>query len=201
MKTHTISTYSFNELSPHAQQCALDKHREFLGSVWESDCTQEDAAQCLAFAGFNIEKILFTGFWSQGDGACFEGAWRAADVNPAEMRQHAPLDQTLHRIADGLAAVAASYPQASFRVKHRGHYCHKYCTEFYFDLFGDAEPSALQAAGADGAEKELAELARDAMEWIYRQLEKDYDWQTAEPQVRESIEANAYEFNEDGTIY
>ena len=201
MKTHTVSTYSFAELSPKAQARALEDHSRLCGEFWESDCTIDDAKQCLAFAGFTIEKVYFSGFWSQGDGACFVGRWVARHVDAAKMRQHAPQDAFLHAIADNLEKWAADYPQASFRVKHSGRYSHEFCTEFAVDLYGDAEPSEEQRTHADDAEKGMIEEARDAMRWIYRQLQADYEFVTAEPQVRESIEANECEFNADGSRY
>jgi hypothetical protein len=36
------------------------------------------------------------------------------------------------------------------------------------------------------------------MRWIYRQLEREYDYQNADAQVDENIRANEYEFYEDG---
>jgi hypothetical protein len=39
---------------------------------------------------------------------------------------------------------------------------------------------------------------RDFADWIYSQLEKEYEWQNADEQVDDTIRANAYEFDEDG---
>jgi hypothetical protein len=47
-------------------------------------------------------------------------------------------------------------------------------------------------------EDTLIELARDFMDWIYKQLEKEWDYQNSDEQVEESIRANEYEFLEDG---
>lgn len=46
---------------------------------------------------------------------------------------------------------------------------------------------------------EIAETLRDYMHWIYRQLEKEYDYLNSDEAVDESIKANEYEFTEDGT--
>lgn len=199
MKTKTYNVYTFAELSGPARQRAIDAHRQFIGDQWDGETTIEDAKQCFAFAGFDIKEVHYSGFSSQGDGACFTGSWRAADVNAAGMKDHAPVDSELHRIADRLAAIAALYPFASFTVKQRGHYMHEYCTDFTVSIVdenGDELPESI----AGTAEADLIELARDAMRWTYRQLEKEYDYQTAEAQVVESIEANAYEFTADGRI-
>ena len=48
--------------------------------------------------------IYFRGFWSQGDGACFAGAYAYASNAKHAIRTHAPKDAELHRIADALQA-------------------------------------------------------------------------------------------------
>jgi hypothetical protein len=199
MKTKTYNVYSFAELSGPARQRAIEAHREFLGQEWDGEATIDDAKQAFAYAGFDISEVHFSGFWSQGDGACFEGSWRAADVNPAGMREYAPIDVELHRIADQLAEIAKAFPFASFTVKHSGHYSHKYCTEFSVSI-PTADGDEIETPERDKAEKDIIELARDAMEWIYRQLEKDYDWVTDEKQVIESLEGAGYDFTENGDI-
>lgn len=200
MKHKTYSVYTLAELSAEARKRAIEDHRTFLGQEWDGDTVIEDAKLVLAFAGFTIDRIYYSGFWSQGDGACFTGSWSAANVDPAAMRANCPVDTVLHDIADRMAAIAARLPFASFTVKHSGRHSHEYCTEFEIQLFEDGEIPEGREAQADIDEKALIETARDAMRWIYRQLEKDYEWDTAEPQAIESIEANEYEFTEDGKI-
>lgn len=194
MKTKTYKVYTFDELSPKARARAISNHRDFVGEQWSGETTIEDAKQCLAFAGWDVSEIHYSGFWSQGDGACFEGSWRASDVKPAAMREHAPVDTVLHGIADRLAKLAEKYPKAVANVRHSGHYSHEYCT--VFSVTADDDGNDMPEAD----EKELIEVSRDAMRWIYRQLEKEYEWETDEAQVIDSIRANEYEFTEDGKI-
>lgn len=225
MKTKTYSVYSFSELSPKAREKAIDNHRLSIREEWDGEQTIEDAKNVFGFAGFDISKVYYSGFSSQGDGACFEGSWYAKDVNPALMRENAPKDAELHRIADELKKLAEKCPEARFSVKHRGHYFHEYCTDFSFDLpEPDLSDTGPYATGEDAStadqekitieqlrfdranddlselEKELTELSRNAMRWIYKQLEKEYDWQTADKQVIESIKSMGYEFTEEGEI-
>ena len=49
--------------------------------------------------------IWFSGFWSQGDGACFEGRYAYAPRASLRIRDYAPRDTELHRIADALQAL------------------------------------------------------------------------------------------------
>jgi hypothetical protein len=50
-------------------------------------------------------------------------------------------------------------------------------------------------------DEELAEALRAFMKWIYRQLEREYDYLTSDEAIAESIIANEYEFTEEGERY
>ena len=50
------------------------------------------------------------------------------------------------------------------------------------------------------AEDDVIQLLRDFADWIYRRLEEEYEYQTSEEAVAESMAANEYEFYEDGSI-
>ena len=198
----------FDELSDEAKERAREWYRQGNcdESFW-SECTIDDAKEIGKYMGMNVDEVYFSGFWSQGDGACFEGTWRASDVKVDKLKEYAPQDKELQRIVDGLAELAKEYPDGYFKVKHRGHYSHSGCTSFDVELpceqeeeleYGSPEYKALQVKlGNDGAT--LIELARDFMDWIYQQLEKGWEYQNSDEQVDEAIRANEYEFLEDGT--
>jgi hypothetical protein len=68
------TVYQFDELSDEAKEKAREWYRQ--GNVttrfW-SECTIDDAKEIGKLLGMDIDNIYFSGFWSQGDGACFEG--------------------------------------------------------------------------------------------------------------------------------
>jgi hypothetical protein len=69
--------------------------------------------------------IWFSGFWSQGEGACFEGYWSHAKGAVARIRDYAPQDATLHSIADRLKAIQRrNFYQLAAEISRRGHYYH-----------------------------------------------------------------------------
>lgn len=198
MKTIKINVYDFSELSPAAKAKARDWYRE--GNTHDgfgAECVIEDAKRVFAHCGITIDRVGYSGFWSQGDGAHFVGSWSAADVKPGGVKQEAPVDETLHSIAAEFERIAALFPLASFTVKHSGHYQHENCTDFSFS-FPDENGDETDAPGATQAEEDLEKAAKDAMRWIYRQLEQDYEWRNADEQVDESIESNGYTFTEEG---
>jgi len=91
MRTIETKVYKFDELSETAKQAARDEFRKngFGFDWWDS--TYEDAEQVAEVLGIDIKQraipthggrtidepaIYFSGFCSQGDGACFEGSYR-----------------------------------------------------------------------------------------------------------------------------
>ena len=70
--TTTTNVYKFEELSPEAQENALDKYRDWLvESPYWYTCVEEDWKDKLSDMGINKPVISFSGFWNQGDGAVF----------------------------------------------------------------------------------------------------------------------------------
>lgn len=209
MKTIHTDVFHFDELDDDAKEKARTWWREeaFHDDWWDS--VYDDAKQALKNAGWTIDKIYFSGFWSQGDGACFEGSWRAPSVVPDKMREYTPLDDELNRIASQLAEVTKEFPHASGAVKQSGHYYHEMCTIFDFEP-GDDDAEEVEnliynspeykqrADKVQRAENDFIELSRDAMRWVYRQLEKEYDFQNSDEQVDENIRINEYTFTATG---
>lgn len=203
MRILETKVYSFSELDEKAQQCAIDGWRESeAGDTFFADCTLGEFAETIApCMGWTLsdskghrKAIYFSGFSSQGDGACFEGTWYPDDVNPDKIRSDMPEPELL-RIVDGYAelakACAANLEEeehAGASVRHSGYYYHAGCTSF------DTEGMT------DGQEKELIELSRDLMNWLYRRLESEYDWHNSDENIRETIEANEYEFTAEGKM-
>jgi hypothetical protein len=141
--------------------------------------------------------VFYRGFWSQGDGACFVGTWAARDVDAKKLKAFAPQDAELHRIADGLAGIAMAYPSAEMEIKHRGHYYHELCTEFWWTDF-DSVDVLPPDFDAEEAARSIQSFARSLMRWLYSALEKEYEYQNADEQVDESIRINEYTFTADG---
>ena len=138
--------------------------------------------------------IWFSGFWSQGDGACFEGVLRYKPGAPRAIRDHAPKDAELHRIADVLAAVQRpNFYQLKATITHRDRYYHEYC----MTISVERDSPTWQDMTTD-AEETLAEALRDLARWLYRQLEHEYDYLTSDESVDDAIRANNYTFTETG---
>ena len=198
MKTKTVNIYSFEELNESAKERAINNYREsdIMSYDWY-DFVYEDAKEIGKIMGIDIDKIYFSGFWSQGDGACFEGGYCYAKGSTKKIREYAPLDKDLHAIADKLYAIQKErFYKISARVKHSGYYYHSGCTdiEVYHDsyeLWYNVDYDFI-----DG----IQETLRDFMQWIYKTLESEYEFLTSNEAIEENIKANEFEFDEFGNM-
>ncbi len=205
----TQTIFAFDELSGDAKEKARAWYREGnLDHEWW-DAVYEDAAQCGAVLGIDIaprgkygHEIWFSGFWSQGDGACFAGSWEYRPDMLKAIRDHAPQDTDLHAIADSLDTIP--HPAGwSARMKHRGHYYHSGCmsVDVSFDDSNNAvelEGEELPQAEFTAGEETITQAMRDFADWIYKSLEREHEYLQSDEQVDESIRANEYEFTESG---
>lgn len=136
-------------------------------------------------------RIFFSGFCSQGDGASFEGSYAYRRQAAALIRRHAPADAALHRIADTLQAVQRRhFYDLRAEVRHQGRYVHELTMAI----------TVARATGEVRAEDAavVVEALRDLARWLYRQLEREHEYQTSDAVVDEAIEANGWTFTEDG---
>jgi len=112
-------------------------------------------------------RIWFSGFWSQGDGACFEAYYRYRKGASKALCDYAPRDEALHRIADALQAVQQrNFFQLRAETTHGGRYYHEYCMSVSVE-----RDSPSWQPMTDGAEEAVIEALRDLARWLYRQLE------------------------------
>lgn len=203
MRTIETNVYKFDELSDAAKERARDWFRE--ASAGDTpDCALDDAVTIAALMGIEIERRHWTnshGFKGsspeisycaghvQGDGAAFTGRYRYRKGAVKAVREYAPQDAELRRIAEALQDVQKrNFYQLTARM-----------SEGRRGLWTTAEVERYDgAAMTDGAEDEISELMRDFAAWIYDQLIAEVDYQSSDEAVDESIEANEYEFTEQG---
>jgi hypothetical protein len=190
MRTIEIKAYQFSELSEEAQERAIDKHREWdIVDGWY-DVVFEDAKQCGEILGIEIKNIWFSGFSSQGDGACFDGEYSYAKRSCELIREYAPKDETLHRIADTLAGIQRRYFYSIYAyVKHSGHHYHSGYADI--DVREDYYEFVLPV-------DDVKQVLREFMDWIYGKLREEYDYLTSDEAVKESLGCSEIEFTEDG---
>ena len=205
MRVDTVNTevFKFDELSEKAQETAIERYREGnLDYEWW-DFVYEDATTIAGLMGIEIDKIYFSGFSSQGDGACFEGSYSYQKGGVKAVKDHAPLDKKLHQIAQDLQDIQKKCFYGLYAsVKQSGHYSHEYCTDINVSerrTLRDGYETDDYASIAD--DEAIVEALRDFMRWIYKQLEAEYDYLQSDEVIKETIEANDYDFTAEGKLY
>ena len=193
-KTIAAEVFTFDELNDAAKEKAREWYREgALDYAWWEFLYEnvKTAGKCL---GINVDDIYFSGFHSQGDGACFTGTydyrkgWRAA--LKAEFGDNNL--SALTTIGEALQAVQKPvFYRLSTGVRQTGRGSDEYSTTI--DVDDRDVPDGLPVD-----EDALKDALRDFMRWIYRSLEAEYEWLNADEQVDELIKANEYTFTEDG---
>jgi len=201
--------YRLNELSDEARDKARAWYRERgLDYDWFEFVYEDFERICVIF-GIDLETrsvrlygggirpkpcIWFSGFWSQGDGACFEARYRHAKAAARRIREYAPQDEALHSIADVLQAIQKrNFFQLHADVVRRGRYYHEYSMA----ISVKRESPTCQDMTAD-AEEVVIEALRDLARWLYRRLEQEYEYLASNEAVDEAIVANDYTFTEAG---
>ena len=199
-----ITLYQFDELDDAAKNRAMDWYREGgPDHAWWGSC-YEQAATAGAILGIDLHTkgrkagptIYFSGFSSQGDGACFEGTWRYAKGWRKALRAEfgGDLLKSLEPIGQALQdAAKRQLYQVSAVCNHRGSYYHSGCMAVEVTH----DDSTWRDIG--DTEGEVRDALRQFADWIYGSLESEHDWLQADEQVADSIRANEYEFNKDGS--
>lgn len=207
-RTKTTTVYAFDELDDRAKDRARESMRTLEASDCDFDHVLDDAAIICGFLGISLATrtvhlmgggtrrdpiIYYSGFYSQGDGACFEGSYGYAPGASAKIRAHAPNDAALQQIADTSRTIQRRhFYHLEATLSHRGRYYHERSVtidvgdnrNIYRDIGKDAD--------------ELADALRDLMSWIYRQLEAEYSYRLADEQIDEAIRVSDYAFTADG---
>lgn len=209
MRKVTSTVYYFNELPTEA---AKEKAREWwckflFNDGCDYEFIYEDAAVIGEALGIDLRSkqvklmngkyrwepsIYWSGFWSQGDGACFEGSYHYKKNWQKDFP--APQDEELIAIGKVLQDVQSKYfYKLTARVKHSGHYYHEMCTDIEVEYSGDD----YRRVDEDDADT-IRECLREFMRWIYKSLKQEYDYQSSDEVVDETLIINQYEFDEEG---
>lgn len=191
--------FKFEELEDSAKEAARNWYRSASQDQWWEG-VYESAAEVADMLGIEIHLrkgtpvIFFSGFCSQGDGARFEGSYAYKKGALKAVKADRPEDVELHALAKSLQDVQRrNFYKLTAECTSTGHYQHSGCMAVEVSYSDD-----MYRAVTD--EDEVRQLLREFADWIYQKLENEHDWLNSDAQVEESIEANQYEFYENGDI-
>ena len=219
-------SYSFNELSPEAQREALDNYRdinvEYLD--WHDYVIDEFKEEMKEKFGFEVDDVRYSGFYSQGDGASFTGeaidkalflknalgVTSSSDVfdngEDSEEDELRSLMGDLRNIGfDNRERFKAD--DLYFNVRRRQHgsmYVHENTIDGdvdadWLDLDDDDDERDFDGF-VQGLERKTTGWAREQSRDLYRRLQDEYDAQTSDEAVKDTLIDNDYTFDEEGRI-
>lgn len=188
--------FTIDELSEDARERAIEQWRnenpEYPDYEW-CDCVIDEWTKKLEGMGFYNIKIYFSGFWSQGDGACFD-----ADVEAKELFVHLGHGDQLDAW-DAIAKLDLEFevPEFSFSIETvNTRYSHHNTRDLYFEIENDMSEDNVDII-SDWA-KEAEDLRTDLCHEIYRDLEKEYESLISDESIAEEISARGIMFDEEG---
>lgn len=209
-RTITIELFQYSELSDKAKARARDWMREVSApDSYFSESILEDFQTVATACGFSIgttpgrrtfPAIYWEGFSHQGQGASFDASWAARNVDnaaidalrvdrPAVFRdaqgaeQRCETNAELHALLIEIIALAKQDRSATGTVKasRRGHNLECDYYNGRHDFTGAFDTFCVGFA-----------------HWLYRNLEREYEYQNSDEVIAENIEANEYEFTAEG---
>jgi hypothetical protein len=209
MKTIEVKLYAFDELSEEAKETAIEKNYDINTDYEWWDSVYEDFSNLCGALGIdvNLKKTYFNGFYNQGSGSSFNAEFRLMDLLQAiEAKKHieyAPKD-----------APDLFHPDIDRRVlKLLGmDDIHVYCrikdTNRESSVTVDVDIDDSRVIYDGNVDKELSkiedycqEIADELNHWLFKTLEKEYEYLTTNESIAETLRINEYEFTEDGEMY
>ena len=204
--------YELPELSESARERARAWYRETCLDWDWYDAVFEDFQTICGLLGVTLRtrtvrltgggtreapNIWFHGFHTQADGASFDGTYRYAPGAARAIRSYAPKDKTLHGIADELQHVQRrNFHQLGAIVRQGGRYYH----EFAMSIEVERDSPTGQDM-TDDAERAIVEAIRNLARWLYRQLEREYEYLASDAAADEAIADNRWTFTEAGVRF
>lgn len=212
----TTTVYAIHELSEEARQRAIENHRYINvdDSYWHEDLigTNGDPdkapmgeraffAQDGEKKGFDIRRIYFSGFYSQGDGASFEAVTTYEDYI-LKNRLGRKYRTLLNHVRGGESVtITTSGPYSHANTMHIS----SLYSEWTFSPLSDTDRAYEAAERADYQAETIRDYiledARDLANDFYQRLEEEYEYLTSDEAVIEMLEANEFLFIEDGEDY
>jgi hypothetical protein len=208
MKTISLNLYQFTELDGKAREKALSTFRDInIGHDWWQFIFEDFVNLCNLF-GITVDEqsIAFRGFWSQGDGSGFNAVADLTKLSgaieselwkqgyPKLELNFPPL--TIDRRVLGL--IATGVIELAPRIIRRQRVYNIVVDIGLPELDAHNRAHDLIYGELDAMENWFEKVARVFNRHLYRSLEAEYDYLTADTAVEEAIQANGFLFTADG---
>lgn len=195
MRKIEVNLYKFKELPEKIQEKVLNKNRYIETENNWDDYILEEETENLKKYGFLDCKIHYTGFCSQGDGACFDCSDFDIDllINNSDLSQKEK--NQLKKIKDYLNINI-------YKKSHLHHYYHKKTRyiEIEFCNNSDKEYSKIKKL-IEKFEKDIEQTRLNLCYEIYKKLENEYENIISDEYIADLLVNEECEFTENGEIY
>jgi hypothetical protein len=185
--------FKFDELSPSAQEKALQDQRQFESEVWDAnDYLISDFKEDIEKYGVSGVDVSYSGFYSQGDGASFTGL---VDLRKylKETGQEKDYAKLIKAFDEDLADDHVHIVRLSNQYSHENTIASDGVN--YHGTNNEVQQEADKLAD------NLTFFAREKSKNIYKTLRDDYEYCMGDENLKENIKANEYEFTEDGKLH
>ena len=219
-KVIEVEVFKYDELSDQAKQKAREWYIEGMDYEWWEgvyEMATEDGKE----KGFYIDKIYFSGFCSQGDGASWTGQvdvrqWLEENL-PDSIGLSAWCQLIQEDIVDKFCKVVAN----------NSHYCHESTMQFsdvedhtneftddwlmelpsifkgmevqhLFDIIATDPNCPLKST--EGITQAITESGKDYARDIYQRLREEYEYLCSEEMMLDHFNCNDYHFTNEGAL-
>lgn len=193
MKTITLKVFQFSELSDKVKEKVRDRYRVTDITADDFDSDENDILQIAKYLGFQKgTEFKWSGFSCQGDGGQLIGRWYASDINIEALKQHAPVDESLHAIAAEFGALRQPKDEDGeltfITIKSSGRYSHEYAVE----IDDENVPEGFDIQAFKAAYQQLCR-------WGYKQIEAQNDYLRSDEHINDRMADEGNEFFSNGT--
>lgn len=194
MQTINVELFSINELSENAKQKAIEKYRSNCDV--DLQFTVEYIEEILTCLGFESPKISYSGFCSQGDGLSFTGDNWQYKKGMLDKVKECTQDTTILNVAKQLQVMAKNTGyKLQFNVNRTSHfYSHENTVQIENNPYSDFSLS-------DDQDTILTNLKNSLCRLFYRWLEKDYEYQSSDEYITDSLLSNEVVFLSSGKVW
>lgn len=188
-----IEIYDYNDLRTNDElsERVRSKHRDInVDHDWWTFTTSEVENELEAL-GFNNVQSWFSGFSSQGDGACFD----SDSIDFTKIINHVDVK---HKKL--LLPILEDYCSGEiYSNRFAIHYDHSKTRYFRISTGLPWKYKRIERL-LDDVEKQIEKIRKDKSDELYKRLSDEYDYLTSDDAVLETLKANGYEFTIDGAI-
>lgn len=191
-----IESQTIDEFTLEQQEKICEKYNDYLVQDNWFDFIIDDFIETMPKYFGNV-KIYFSGFYSQGDGACFD-----ADINVNELINAIPSKllhgKTKNAITNYNNICGVDFSCKIKRVGSYNLYSHENTRAFEFSIYSNSDNKKfitklenIESEIESYFEAERLKICKD----LYKTLEKEYNFLTSFEALKASFEVGNYFFN------